>query len=115
MTATNIVPSTGQADTMIRSGYLALRAIADFYRIPPERVPSDPGELSVTRADFEQALDQLEREGIEINADRATAWAAFRGWRVNYDNAIGGLRELISDPLPHWMSHQPGAPEANSA
>ena len=33
VTATNLQPSTGQAETMIRSGYVALGSIADFYDI----------------------------------------------------------------------------------
>ena len=47
-------------------------------------------------------LDELEAAGLQISADRDTIWAAFAGWRVNYDKSILGLRGLIDDPPSHW-------------
>lgn len=85
---------------MIRSGYLALRSIADFYRVGPEAAGID--ELSVTRNDFERLLDDLAASGVGVAADRSQAWVAFAGWRLNYDRAIGGLRDLVGDLPSHW-------------
>ncbi len=101
-TATGLTPRTGQADTMIRSGYLALRAIADFYRVPPERPPSDPGQLSVTRAQFEAVLDELVAAGLPVGTDRDRAWAEFSGWRINYDRSVAGLHDLVGWAPSHW-------------
>ena len=92
----------GQADTMIRSGYLALRSIADFYDIPAEREPDRLDDLSVTRHDFEAMVDDLEAAGIVVSVDRDEAWIAFAGWRVNYDRSVCGLRELVWDLPSHW-------------
>lgn len=102
--ATEVVPRTGQADTLIRSGYLALRAVADFYRIEPERNPTELDRLSVTRPDFETLLDELEAAGLTIPVDRDTAWTAFAGWRVNYDRAVVGLRQRVWDVSSHWST-----------
>ena len=102
VSAADLAPSSGQADTMIRSGYLALRSIADFYRIEPERNPGDFEAISVDRSDFESALDELEAAGLPATGDRNAAWVAFAGWRVNYDRSICGLRDLIGDIPSCW-------------
>lgn len=102
VTSTQLVPSTGQAETMIRSGYLALRAIADFYEIEPEDSPKDRTQLAVTELEFNELLDELVAGGLHIEADRAQAWHDFEGWRVNYDRALTGLKELVGDVPTHW-------------
>ncbi|MDH3755787.1 MAG: hypothetical protein OEU32_18145, partial [Acidimicrobiia bacterium] len=100
--ATDLTPQTGQADTMIRSGCIALRAIADYYRVQPERDPGDGADLSVAQADFDHMLDVLDDGSIPGGLDRDVAWRAYRGWRVNYDNAVCGLRARIGDGPSHW-------------
>ncbi len=104
--ATGISPKTGQADVMIRSGYLALRSIADFYRIEPEQDPQSAGPLSVTRADFEAMLSELSGRGVQMNADHDEAWRVFAGWRINYDQAIAGLSKLVHDVPTHWDTYR---------
>lgn len=100
--ATRVTPQTGQADTMIRAGYLALRSIADFYRIEQE-VPADKHDtLSVSRPKFDELLDDLERRGIELERDRDLIWRDYAGWRMNYDNAISGLSDLVGFVPSHW-------------
>lgn len=104
--ATELSPKTGQADVMIRSGYLALRSIADFYRIAPEQDPNSPGPLSVSRADFDAMLNELDRRGVEITAEPDEAWQNFAGWRINYDQAISGLSALVHDVPSHWDTYR---------
>jgi hypothetical protein len=104
--ATELSPKTGQADVMIRSGYLALRSIADFYRIGPELGPESVGKLSISRADFDAMLNELSRGGVETATDHDDAWRAFAGWRINYDQAIAGLSELVHDVPSHWDSYR---------
>jgi hypothetical protein len=89
---------------MIRAGYLALRSIADFYRIEPEADPVDRDGLSVTRDDFERLVDRLVAEGFVVEEGRDEAWEAFAGWRVNYDRAIAGLRVRVGDVPTHWAA-----------
>lgn len=91
---------TGRADTMIRSGYLALRSIADFYRIEPE--VNDVAELSVTPVEFDKMLSDLAAAGVAVDIDRSDAWTDFSGWRLNYDRSVAGLAELIGDLPSHW-------------
>ncbi len=100
--ATDIAPMTGQAETMLRSGFLALRGIADFYGVEPEQAPDEMGELSVSRSDFDRLVAELVERGVLVRTDPDTAWHAYRGWRVNYDHAVCGLRERIGDGPSHW-------------
>ena len=87
---------------MIRAGYLALRDIADHYRIEPERSPDDRDRLEVTRGDFDVLLDRLIEAGVVDEPDRDHVWHEFAGWRVNYDRALTGLRDLVGDVPSHW-------------
>lgn len=98
--ALNLKGASGAADTMIRSGYLALRAISDFYRIEAE--VADISDLSVSQTDFEELCDRLETAGISVPAEKSEAWAAFAGWRINYDRAIVGLGERVGEVGSHW-------------
>ena len=100
--ATKIIPPTGQADTMIRAGYIALRSIADFYRIEAELDESEMQRLSVQRSQFEQFLDELEAHGLQLERDRDDIWSDYAGWRLNYDRSVMGLRALIGFVPSHW-------------
>lgn len=100
--ATDLAPPTGQADTMIRSGYLALQAIDDFFvRSSPTDLNSNV-TMSVSRADFDHLLDTLEARGVHFDVERDQAWLDYRGWRINYDDAVGRLRARIADDPSHW-------------
>jgi hypothetical protein len=96
------IPMDVQADLMIRAGYLALRRIASFFKIPfdPNPQPTDP--TSVDRARFERALDVLAGSGVPIVDDRDQAWRDFNGWRVNYDAVLRSLERLAMAPTPWW-------------
>ncbi len=102
ITCTHILPRTGQAETMIRSGYLALRSIADFYGIEPEGAPRDRNQVSISRQQFDALWARIEHGGVSIDVDRDDAWEHFVGWRVNYDNALTGLQALVGDVRSHW-------------
>ncbi len=97
-------PRAGQSGLVIRSGYLSLRTIADYFLMDydPNPKPGDP--ISVTRAEFEMALDRLEEGGIPIRADRDSCWDHFSGWRVNYDSVLLGLAKLTYAPYGIWSS-----------
>jgi hypothetical protein len=102
VTSLQLVKSTGEAQTLIRSGYLALREIADFFGIPPELHIRQHNDLTVSREDFDRLVDELAHHGVFTTVPRDAAWTAFAGWRINYDQALWGLRELVSDVPSHW-------------
>jgi hypothetical protein len=95
-----------RADLMIRSGYLALRSVAKSYF--GKRILDDPlfptNPISVTREEFNVALDHLKQAGAPIKTDRDQAWLDFAGWRVNYDEALLDLCDLVMAPEAPWSS-----------
>jgi fumarate reductase subunit D len=98
------VPRSPAAELSIRSGYLTLRRIADFYSIPydPNPAPTDP--ISVSREEYEAVYDQLAGAGVPLRADRDAAWRDFAGWRVNYDTVLIILAGFVMAPYAPWIS-----------
>ncbi|HEX7976820.1 MAG TPA: hypothetical protein VF498_20605 [Anaerolineales bacterium] len=105
------IPHDPQADLCIRSGFLALRRIGDYFHIPynPDpHYPEDP--ISITQAEFDAALDELAAKGLPLKPDREQAWRDFAGWRVNYDYVLLSLARLTMAPLAPWTSDRTPAP-----
>ena len=96
------VPKDIQADLTIRAGYLALRRIADFFRLTYDRDPGPDTPCSISEEDFGIACDELAASGVPLLADRAQAWRDFRGWRINYDQTLLALAWITSAPPARW-------------
>jgi hypothetical protein len=98
------VARTPDPEFMIRAGYLALRHIAAFFSIPyhPDPSPTDP--ISISREEFDAALEHMAAAGVPIKPDRERAWLDFAGWRVNYDAPLLGLARLTTAPVAPWSS-----------
>lgn len=90
---------------VIRAGNMALRHIADFFKVPYNPDPHFPDDpIQVTRVEFDNACDRLAQQGIPIKEDRDLAWKNFAGWRVNYDSVVVGLADLTMAPPVPWLS-----------
>jgi hypothetical protein len=98
------VPRNPEASLCIRSGYLALRSVGDFFDVAydPDPQPDDP--ISIAREEFDAACDALAEAGVPLNADRDQAWRDFSGWRVNYDTVLLALAALTVAPYAPWSS-----------
>lgn len=94
----------GPPGVCIRSGYLSLRTIAEFFGVDhdPDPGPSDP--ISITRAEFDETWAVFERAGIPLKSDQDQAWLDFSGWRVNYDSVLLNLAEVTMAPVAPWVS-----------
>ncbi len=106
------IPNDSSAALCIRSGYLALRQVVDYFDIPyptDPRFPATP--ISVTREEFDATLDRLAAQGIPIHADRDRAWQDFGGWRVNYDRVLLALCSLTLAPPAPWSSDRAPKPK----
>ena len=102
------IPRDVEAEFCIRSGYLCLRGIADYFQIPydPDPQPDDP--ISVGREEWENLISGLEASGVALKSDRDQAWRDFAGWRVNYDTVLLALARLTEAPPALWSSDRAG-------
>ena len=98
------IPRDARTDLMIRTGFLALRRIADYFDMhyDPDPRPGDP--ISVTRPEFDAALVELEAAGLPLKSDRDQAWIDFAGWRVNYDSVLLQLAQMVMAPPANWIT-----------
>jgi hypothetical protein len=97
-------PADADAAYCIRAGYLALQRIARFFRIPfdPDPRPDDP--ISITRDEFDDAVQALRDQGVPVKEDLDQGWRDFNGWRVNYDRVLVALAGLTMAPYAPWSS-----------
>lgn len=98
------IPREPQADLCIRAGFLALRHICDFFRIPYEPNPKPTDPISIARVEFDRVCDDMVKQGIPLIADRDQAWRDYSGWRVNYDVPLLALCALTMAPYAPWSS-----------
>jgi len=96
------MPRMAEGALCLRAGYIALRRIADFFRIEYDPAPRPTDPISITRAQFDTACDELAAEGIPLLADRNQAWRDFAGWRVNYDAVLLALARLTLAHPARW-------------
>ncbi|MEY2400087.1 MAG: hypothetical protein QOJ08_198 [Ilumatobacteraceae bacterium] len=97
-------PYNASTDVMIRSGYLALRRIADSFQIPydPDPQPTDP--TTISRREFDLLCEELKALDVPLKANLDEAWRSFNGWRVNYDEVLVRLCALTMAPPAKWSS-----------
>ena len=102
--ATSAPMTQPEAQLCIRSGFLSLRRIADYFNLDYNPNPSPDDPISVTREEFDLVYDRLIEDTTEVVVDRDDAWASFQGWRVNYDTVLLELCSLtVAAPAP-WSS-----------
>jgi hypothetical protein len=97
-------PHSLNADLTIRAGYLALRSIADYFRITYDANPQPGDPISISHEEFEAAIAQLRAQGVPLKADLEQAWRDFAGWRVNYDRPLIALAKITMAPYAPWSS-----------
>jgi len=97
------IPFEPSAALCIRSGFLALRGIANYFDMPNPQDPHYPDTpICVTQEEFDMVLSQLEAAGVPLKEDRELAWLDFAGWRVNYDKSLILLCGLVMAPRAIW-------------
>lgn len=97
-------PSDPAAQLCIRAGFQALRRIASLFGLSYDSDPYPGQPVTVSKQEFEAALDEMESAGVPLKADRDQAWKDWAGWRVNYDTALLGLARLVEAPPAPWVS-----------
>jgi hypothetical protein len=98
------MPRSPEAELSVRSGYVALRRICDFFALPYDPDPKRGDPISIERREYDEACDRLAAAGVPIREDRDEAWLDFAGWRVNYDEPLRQLAGLVAAPYAPWSS-----------
>jgi hypothetical protein len=98
------IPFSAAPGLCIRSGYMALREIADFFGFEHDADPAPDDPISVSREEFLEIYEQLAVAGLPVRPDRERAWRDFAGWRVNYDRVLLALCSLVMAPYAPWSS-----------
>lgn len=86
----------------LRTGYMALRSIADTAGIEVDHDPHPDDPIALTPADLAGAVTRLRAAGYEPERSVDDAWPHFHGWRVNYEAAAYALAKRIDAPPAPW-------------
>ena len=98
------VPFEPKAAFFIRTGYIALNHIAEFFQVDYVLEPQKDDPISISRAEFDTVFETLQAQGVPMVADQDRAWRDFSGWRVNYDTSLLSLATLTMAPYAQWVS-----------
>ena len=86
----------------LRSGFTCFTRIAQALGVPvPEEADPRTG-ISLTYADFEEAVARLGTVAFPIEREPEQAWPDFVGWRVNYERAAYAIAWAVSAPPALW-------------
>ncbi len=97
-------PNDPDVQLCIRAGFVALRRLADFFRLPYDPDPAAGDAITIGRDEFEVACRKMADAGVPLAADGDAAWVAFAGWRVNYDAVLLNLARMVEAPMAPWTS-----------
>jgi hypothetical protein len=99
------LPFEPSAALSIRAGFLALQQIANTFGITyPQDAHFPENPISISQSEFNDVLNRLAEAGVPLKPDREQAWIDFAGWRVNYDQPLIKLCQLVMAPPAVWSS-----------
>jgi hypothetical protein len=87
----------------LRSGLLCFGEVARSIGISVPAEPAPDAGISLTYAEFLDAVDRLREVDFPIEREPEAAWPHFVGWRVNYEQAAYALAEAL-DAVPALWS-----------
>jgi hypothetical protein len=92
----------------LRGGFECFNRIATAMGLSVPEIPDPADGISLTYAEFLEAVARMEQVGFPIEREPAEAWPDFVGWRVNYEQAayavaaaVDAVPALWSGPRPH--------------
>jgi hypothetical protein len=100
----SLCPSSAPAEArpFLRVGYVAVRQIAHSIKVPVNDDPHPDDPLRLTKEDFDEAVKHLDEAGWVFERRPDEAWMHFRGWRVNYEQAVHGIADHLDLPGALW-------------
>lgn len=97
-------PFNARAAICIRTGFLALRGVADFFGFEYDSDPASDDPISISRQEYDVVYSAMAEVNIPLIKDQDQAWHDFAGWRVNYDSVLLQLATLTMAPYAPWSS-----------
>lgn len=94
---TTVEMPCGQARIFYGIGGHAARDLASYFRVEVAEC-----QVGIERAEFDRALDRLERAGYTL-ANRDVAWARFAELRATYASELSGLALRFEIPPMQWV------------
>ncbi len=111
--ALNPSSAPSEARPLMRVGYLAMRRLAGALNLPVAADPTPDDPLTLTREEFDHAVQRLRDAGWIPERSAQDAWPHFRGWRVNYEAAAYQIAYRLDLPPALWSGPRlPGRPAA---
>ena len=95
-----------EARMCLRMGFTALRRIARVLHWKFDADPAPDGELQLTYAEFEYAVQLVRDTGFAVERTSEEAWRHFRGWRVNYEALAYRLADYVVAPRAPWSGER---------
>jgi hypothetical protein len=87
---------TVPARLCLRGGFQCFNRVATAMSIQlPGEAAVPPGEISLTYAEFEEAVDRMKEVGFPVERDPKDAWPDFVGWRANYEQAAYAVAAAV--------------------
>jgi hypothetical protein len=90
---------TVAARLCLRGGFDCLGRVARAMGCDAPEMPDPSVGISLTYAEFLDAVERMREVDFAIERDPADAWPDFVGWRVNYEKAAYAIAEAI-DAVP---------------
>jgi hypothetical protein len=94
---------TVPARLCLRSGFLCFREVATAMGIEVPAMPNQADGISLSYAEFLDAVGRMQEVNFPIERDPADAWPDFVGWRVNYERAAYAVAAAV-DAVPALWS-----------
>jgi hypothetical protein len=87
----------------LRSGLVCFGEVAHSIGIDVSSEPGPATAITLTYAEFLDAVTRLREVNFPVERDPAAAWPHFVGWRVNYEQAAYALA-AATDAVPALWS-----------
>ena len=91
-----------EARLALRTGFVALRWIAESLGIPVDPDPDPDGPLRLTYEEYLQGIERIASTSFPMDRTPEEAWPDFRGWRVNYEAVAYALAERTDAVPAQW-------------
>jgi hypothetical protein len=91
-----------EARLALRTGFVALRWIAESVGIAVDHDPDPDSPLQLTYEEYLQGIERMVSAGFPLDRAPEEAWPDFRGWRVNYESVAYALAARVDAVPAPW-------------